>query len=228
MVMLTELLVLLATLLATLLVTAMGYFAGIHRHEEECFLEQVNLGTTVGLLFETVDGGFLDIDVGKTGPDNRRVYKGDRESSGKYTFTAGMDGTLWFCFSNRMSTMTPKTVMFSIDIGEDPEGQDIEIEAHQAKLEDMINERAGMMVAVEHEQASMEDQEGVRGEINDDPSSRVVPGSFTEALILVAVRLGPIYYLKKFLKSGGLFKEPFLDDLKIIIHCLPNILVMLM
>lgn len=60
----------------------------------------------------------MDIDVRIYDPNQQIVHKGDRETSGKYTFAAYAPGVYTYCFSNKMSTMTPKVVMFNMEIGE--------------------------------------------------------------------------------------------------------------
>ena len=94
------------------------YFITIDAHSEECYFDKATAGTKLGLMFEVVEGGFLDIDVKITGPDGKTVYQGDRETNGKYTFSTHMDGIYKYCFSNKMSTMTPKIIMFSMDVTE--------------------------------------------------------------------------------------------------------------
>ena len=55
-----------------------------------------------------------------SGPDGKNIYAGSREANGKYTFAAHSDGVYKYCFNNKMSTVTPKVVMFNMDVGDQP------------------------------------------------------------------------------------------------------------
>ena len=164
-------------LLVSLMSKVESYFITVDAHAEECFFDKVKSGTKMGLMFEVAEGGFLDIDVRIVGPDGKTIHQvfrllypftgckllhlnlqGERESNGKYTFAAHMDGVYQYCFSNQMSTMTPKIVMFSMDIGDAPsdatnEGEE---EASHNKLEDMIKELSTALTGVKHEQEYMQ------------------------------------------------------------------------
>lgn len=178
--------------------SAVSYFVTVDAHAEECFFDKVTSGTKMGLTFEVAEGGFLDIDVKITGPDGKVLYQGERESNGKYALAAYMDGGYTYCFSNAMSTMTPKIVMFSMDIGEAAAAKPEDGAEHHNKLEDMIKEMATSLTSVKHEQEYMAVRDRIHRSINENTNSRVVMWAFFEALVLVAMTLGQVYYLKRF------------------------------
>jgi len=182
-----------------------GYFVTIDAHAEECFFEKVTTGTKLGLAFEVAEGGFLDIDIKIYSPDGKIVHEGERESNGRYTFPATQDGVYTYCFSNKMSTMTPKIVMFSMDVGaeakhhvETADGDKEGGEGSNKNMEDMIRELSAALSGVKHEQDYMEVRERIHRSINDNTNSRVVMWSVFEALVLVAMTVGQVYYLKQF------------------------------
>uniref|UniRef100_A0AC35FLJ6 GOLD domain-containing protein n=1 Tax=Panagrolaimus sp. PS1159 TaxID=55785 RepID=A0AC35FLJ6_9BILA len=183
-----------------------AYFITIDAYEEKCFFERVKNGTKLVLMFEVAEGGFLDIDVKIVGPDDKEIYKGERQSSGKHTFIAYMDGIYTYCFSNKMSTMTPKMVLFTMDVAEpgnpeqhekadpfapapDPDGQ---------KLEEMIKELSNALIAVKHEQEYMQVRDRVHRGINEYTNSRVVLWAVFELMLISAMTAGQIFYLKRF------------------------------
>jgi len=134
------------------------------------------------------------------GPDQKIIHSEERASSGKYTFAAHMDGNYAYCFGNKMSTMTPKVVMFSMDIGEAPKTSE-ELKANDAshnKLEEQIKELSSALTAVKHEQEYMAVRDRIHRSINESTNSRVVLWAFFEALVLVAMTLGQVFYLKRF------------------------------
>jgi len=186
-------------ILASALTTyANAYFVSIDAHAEECFYENAEQNQALGLMFEVAEGGFLDIDASITSPEGNVLHKVEKESSGKFNFNAQSKGVYSFCFSNKMSTVTPKIVMFTIEkmesTGLEAEGDD----EHHSKLEDMTQELSVAMTGVKHEQEYMEVRERIHRAINDNTNSRVVLWAFFESLVLVAMTLGQVYYLKRF------------------------------
>ena len=101
-----------------------------------------------------------------------------------------------------MSTMTPKIVMFRADVENkhgfklSPDGESTD--PQHMKLEEMINELSSALTNVKHEQEYMEVRSRVHREINANTNSRVVMWSCFEAVVLLAMTIGQVYYLKRF------------------------------
>lgn len=186
----------LAAFLLTTVGKTNGYFITVDAHSEECFFEEVEKGTAMGLVFETSEGGFLDIDIKVLDPDGKIIYQGERESNGKFTFSASKTGVYTYCFGNQMSSMTPKTVMFNMEVGEPPSAD--HEEGDHNSLESMIDGLKSALKGVKHEQEYMTVRDRIHHDINEATNSRVVLWSVFEALVLITMTVGQVYYLKRF------------------------------
>jgi hypothetical protein len=86
--------------------------------KEDCFYEDVHTGTNINGVYAVTHGSHLDIDVRIFRPDGIEVYTANREGEGKFYIRAERDGTYKFCFSNKMSMMSHKTVKLALTTGE--------------------------------------------------------------------------------------------------------------
>jgi len=174
------------------------YIITVDADDEECFFDKVEIGKKLGLTFEVIEGGFLDIDVRVLGPEGEEIITRERESNGKITFSASKTGVYSYCFSNKMSTLTPKGVMFSIDVGETPTAASADTEEHLNKSAEMIKELLTALVSAKHEQEYMEVRDRIHRRISESTNTRVVMWCLFESIILLSMTVGQVYYLKRF------------------------------
>lgn len=91
--------------------------------------------------------------------------------------------------------------MFTLDIGDVPEATKANPEQQtkeHEKLEDMVRDLAAALTTVKHEQDYMNVRARIHSQVNESTNSRVVMWALFEALIIVAMTVGQVYYLKRF------------------------------
>lgn len=183
-----------------------GYEIQVDAVAEDCYFDRVETGAKISLIYEVVDGGFLDIDLIVTKPSGEELFSRKGDSSAKVAFTASEPGAYTYCFSNRMSTVTPKTVKFSIEISnaEKPisdfgdytskEREEIQPE----KLERMIRELRSAIHGISQEQEYVEVRDMIHGRIKESTNYRVTFWVLFESVLVVVVSVTQIVYIKKF------------------------------
>jgi len=174
-----------------------GFSFSVDATTEECFYEDVQIVQTIGIMFQVTEGGFLDIDIQLKAPNGRIVYNAEKQTEGKYSFVAHVDGEYSFCFSNRMSTLTPKAVSFMATLGDEPQQPKGPRPADLNPLEDVVRTLSEGIHAMEGDQEYMKMREKVHRNTNESTNSRVIWWSFFEVGVLIALSLWEIYYVKR-------------------------------
>jgi len=187
---------LLGVLLLCIAGLAAGFNFDVDANTEECFYENVAAQQSISIIFQVTHGGFLDIDVQLKAPDGRIVYNDEKKTEGKYSFVAHVEGEYSFCFSNKMSTLTPKTVAVSIMLGDEPIDS-IGPKPDISPLEEVVSILAEGIKAMKSDQEYMKMREIVHRNTNESTNARVVWWSFFEVAALIALSIWQIYYLKR-------------------------------
>lgn len=101
--------------LVLLFIGAFGITMRIEPRSEECFTETLDLGEAIEVRWSVQNGGLLDIETLVKTFDkisfNKMYYEGKQEGYHKIVPTA--PGPYSFCFNNRISRYTSKTVKFN-------------------------------------------------------------------------------------------------------------------
>ena len=192
-----QIILVLVAIASSLIGQSYAYIITLDAHSEECFYEKAIAGTKLGFTFEVIEGGFLDIDVTIFDPDGAEIYKELKVSSGKYTIEANKDGPYKYCFSNKMSTVTPKVVMFNIETARQVQYKLTGTQDHD-RLAEMVKATTDTITAVKHELEYLIVRDRIHRRINDLTNSRVVTWTWIEMIILLGVSLGQVMYIKRF------------------------------
>ncbi|VDP82579.1 unnamed protein product [Echinostoma caproni] len=172
-----------------------AFYIDIEPNNEECFFDHVTKGQRLTLHYEVAEGGFLDIDVQIFGPDGESVYSEVKRTNGRPSFVPQKDGIVKYCFSNKMSSLTPKVVLFELEMEEDHLKAKAE---DDGKLVDMFNELSHSIESVKLEMEYVTLRTNIHWNINQNTNFRVVVWAAFEALLIVAMSIGQVFYLKRF------------------------------
>ncbi|KAJ9444968.1 Transmembrane emp24 domain-containing protein A [Diplonema papillatum] len=165
-------------------------------HKTECFYEESTEAQQKGHFhFQVTSGGALDIDAEITGPNGDIIWQGERATEERVMFKSSVAGTHAFCFNNKMSTMTYKTVSFDIAIGSTVSSEAGTMVADP--IEQSIVKVTEGLLEIKQEQRYLRTRERIHRNTAEDTNSRVLYFSFFEIAVLVIMGAGQIFYLRR-------------------------------
>ncbi|KAL7410347.1 emp24/gp25L/p24 family/GOLD-domain-containing protein [Mrakia frigida] len=173
--------------------TARAHMIELAAGKKECFFEDLHAEDKMTVTYQVGGGGHLDIDFWLKDPNSKIIYNQHRNPTGTFTFTSAIDGRYQYCFSNEMSTVSPKTVSFNVHgvIYVPDDGQTAPIEREIRALADSLQD-------VKDEQEYIVVRERVHRNTAESTNSRVKYWSIFQGAALMLVCAWQVYYLKAF------------------------------
>ncbi|PWN33861.1 supernatant protein factor, C-terminal domain-containing protein [Meira miltonrushii] len=159
---------------------------------EECFFEDLNPGDQMTLTYQVGGGGNLDVDVILTDPNHDKLFELQRKDTGTYSLTAAHSGRYTYCFSNKFSHVSDKTVSFNVHgiIYVPDDGEMLPIERE-------IRDLAAGLQAIKDEQEYLVIRERVHRNTAESTFSRVKWWSVIQAFLLIGACSFQVYFVKR-------------------------------
>lgn len=125
-----------------------------------------------------------------------------KETEGRYTFNAHVDGVFTICFGNTMSTFTEKDISFDWDVQKSNNGLgNLAKEEPLTPLGNQIVELASSFANFQTEQKYLKMREMRMRNTNEATTSSVVMWSLIECGALVLAAFFQVYNLKRFFED---------------------------
>ncbi|XP_016984759.1 transmembrane emp24 domain-containing protein 2 [Drosophila rhopaloa] len=190
-------------IIVVLLKSAWGSIITVDAHETMCFFDHASVGDKVTISFEVMEGGFKDVGVDISGPGDDPLLHSEQDTKGSFTFSAMKDGQYNMCFDNRISTLTPKVLMFqfhvvrTLEYYSDPSKRRDDV-VEQARVQAMINALSAKLGSVKMEQEYMHFRYRGHLDVSDMVHFRVTAWSVFGPMMLLIMAILEVYYLKHF------------------------------
>ncbi|GHJ88458.1 hypothetical protein NliqN6_4860 [Naganishia liquefaciens] len=160
--------------------------------KKECFFEDLHHEDQMTVTYQVGGGGNMDIDFYLVDPASNVLSSIHKKPTGTFAFTAKTDGRYTYCFSNEMSTLSPKVLSFNVHgilYVEDEQG-------HIAPVEHEIRQLAAGLQGIKDEQEYIVVRERVHRNTAESTNDRVKWWSILQTFMLVAVCAWNVHYLK--------------------------------
>lgn len=144
------------------------------------------------LTYQVGGGGHLDIDTRLVDPNGDKLFELLRKDTGTYSLTAQHTGRYSYCFSNKFSSVSDKTVSFNVHgiIYVPDDGQMLPIERE-------IRDLAAGLQAVKDEQEYLVIRERVHRNTAESTFNRVKWWSVIQGVLLLGACGFQIYFVKR-------------------------------
>jgi len=184
----------------------------VEPRERMCFFDEVKAGDDITIMFQVVSGGVRDIDVKVTSPSDMVVWTQNRQTEGRTTFITETNGRFTTCFDNTFSSMSSKVIVFQalsggrhrivqdaapkVVPGLEPVKQK-DVELRNSAIGRTINDFAGLVGELQNDLEAMKMREQVHRNTNESTNERVMFWALFEMLMLLAMSLGQIFYMRR-------------------------------